>query len=167
MNVDEQRPFGPVIEYPHEGALISEHPINLMASGNYNKVPVMMGFTNREGMLMEIGIKRIYGKMKMFTDFEKKIPYFYKLKRGTELSKRVAAMIKEAYYGDEEPSLDKMDQYYLVSSALRKCNVGCRSCKDNFISVRDGRPFPQRNLRRTKPNGVNDERTHLLVQDVP
>lgn len=115
MHPDIIRPFGPVVETPHEGAFLTEHPVDVMLSGNFTKVPAMMGFATREGMLSEIGIRRLYGEMKMFKSFEKKVPFFYNLKKGSELSLKVANMIKEFYYGKEEPTLDNLDKFYIVS----------------------------------------------------
>lgn len=114
MTPDTRRPFGPTIEKPNKDAFLTEHPVDIMLSGNYNKVPIMLGFTSREGMLMEIGIKREYGYMKMFTNFEHKVPHHYNLKPGSDLSIKIAKMIKDAYYGNENPTTDNLDKFYLV-----------------------------------------------------
>lgn len=116
MTVDLIRPFGFVIEtVSDEPAFLSESPLKVMMEGRYNKIPMMIGFTSREGMLSEIGIKREHGVMKLFTDFEKKVPFFYNLEKGTEMSLKVAKMIKEYYFGHENPSLDNLDKFYLVN----------------------------------------------------
>nr|XP_023019166.1 juvenile hormone esterase-like [Leptinotarsa decemlineata] len=47
--------IGPVIENPNETEFISEPTIDLLTSGKYNKVPIMMGYCSNEGLLVEIG----------------------------------------------------------------------------------------------------------------
>ncbi|KAK9875464.1 hypothetical protein WA026_007858 [Henosepilachna vigintioctopunctata] len=43
-----QRFFGPVVEKPSKDAFISEEPEHLLKSGNYNKVPIIIGTTSNE-----------------------------------------------------------------------------------------------------------------------
>ncbi|CAH1110140.1 unnamed protein product [Psylliodes chrysocephalus] len=45
--------IGPIIEKPNETAIITSHPAELIASGQYNKVPILMGYCDREGLLVE------------------------------------------------------------------------------------------------------------------
>ncbi|CAH1162921.1 unnamed protein product [Phaedon cochleariae] len=53
------RPFGPVIEYPNDTAFMTRHPIDTLASGEYNKVPMLFGYNLTEGMFTEYN-KRIF-----------------------------------------------------------------------------------------------------------
>lgn len=84
-----------------------------MLSGNYNKVPLLIGYCNREGMLTEI-FNKLTGKQPVHDDFESSIPYIMNLKRGSPESKQLAQKIKDFYYGDEEPSLDTIGIFYDV-----------------------------------------------------
>lgn len=109
------RPHGPVVEKPStEPGFLLEEPIDIITSGKYNAVPLLIGYNNKEGMLLEMIIKR-KGPMTVITDFEESIPYTLKLAPGSDDSKKIARLIKEFYYGNEEPSLDNIDKYDDVS----------------------------------------------------
>jgi len=45
--------YGPVIEKPNPTAIITQHPIDIIQSGKYNMVPIIMGFNSNEGLLLE------------------------------------------------------------------------------------------------------------------
>ncbi|KAF2892582.1 hypothetical protein ILUMI_13585 [Ignelater luminosus] len=113
----EIRPFGPVVEAStKEPTFLSEEPIDLISSGRFNQVPLMIGYTSREGMLSEIITKNRYGEVRLITDFERAVPYMLNMPKGSEMSKKVAERIKRYFYGDSEPSLDNIDQYYLLQT---------------------------------------------------
>lgn len=101
-----------MIERKSEEAFIFEDPLDIIKSGNYNQVPIMVGFTTREGMLGEILQKP--RPFKPITDFEVSVPYFLNLQQGSETSKLVAEKIKEFYYEAETPSTENKQPYYLV-----------------------------------------------------
>lgn len=100
----KQRLIGPVIEkkIPNQEAILTDDPFNIMSSGKYNKVPIMIGYTSLEGMFfMSIPFKRSdYCNI----DFEDIIPYFMQLERGSGKSLNVARKLKEFYYGNKNVS---------------------------------------------------------------
>ncbi|XP_044265430.1 juvenile hormone esterase-like [Tribolium madens] len=104
-------PFAPVIEKASQNAFIAEEPLKIIKSGNYNQVPLIFGFTTREGMLIEQMIKP--RKPTMPRDFEAAIPYTLEDERGSETSKQIAKKIKDFYYG-EPNSEDKLDNFYII-----------------------------------------------------
>ncbi|RZC37636.1 COesterase and/or Abhydrolase 3 domain containing protein, partial [Asbolus verrucosus] len=104
------RPFAPVIERKSNEAFLCENPLDIMKSGRYNHVPIIIGFTNREGMLSEILQKS--KPFKPMTNFELAVPSFLKLQPGSDISKYVAQQIKEFYYGNKEPSVEDKDTFY-------------------------------------------------------
>nr|CAH64510.1 putative esterase [Tribolium castaneum] len=108
------RPHGPVIEKKPEGAFLCEDPVDLLESGRYNHVPIMIGYTTREGILSEV-LQRPK-PFKPITDFELAVPSFLKLQRGSDISKLVAKNIKEFYYGNEEPTDKNKDKFYLLET---------------------------------------------------
>ncbi|NP_001034534.1 putative esterase [Tribolium castaneum] len=108
------RPHGPVIEKKPEGAFLCEDPVDLLESGRYNHVPIMIGYTTREGILSEV-LQRPK-PFKPITDFELAVPNFLKLQRGSDISKLVAKNIKEFYYGNEEPTDKNKDKFYLLET---------------------------------------------------
>jgi carboxylesterase type B len=110
------RPFGPVIERRSHDAFLSEYPLDIIRSGRYNHVPIMIGYTNREGILSEILQKP--KPFRPLTDFELAVPNFLKLQRRSDMSKLIARRIKEFYYGNEEPSADNKDKFYLVNNLV-------------------------------------------------
>lgn len=113
MRVDIQRPLGPVVEKisPYEPAFLSENPIDIILQGRYNKVPFLLGYTSREGMLIEITVPK---EQQLVTNFEESIPFYLRIPKGSPLSLKTAEKIKQFYYGDKEPTLDDMDTLYKV-----------------------------------------------------
>lgn len=75
----------------------------------------MIGFTTREGMLGEVIMKDRYGEFKVITEFEEAIPYFLNIPKNSDMFKKTAQRIKRFYFGDEEPTLENVDRYYVVS----------------------------------------------------
>lgn len=115
--MNKERARGPVIEDPNsEQVFLSEDPVELLRSGKYTKVPLMIGYTTREGILGEITMKEKYGEFRVTTNFEEAIPYFLNLPKGSGIQKKIAQRIKKFYYGKETPSLKNVDRYYIVSS---------------------------------------------------
>lgn len=113
--MSDLRSIGPVVEHPgNESSLILAPLAEIMLSGNFNAVPILFGYCNREGMFSEL-VQKLKGKQPIHEDFEKTVPRELNLKYGSDASKNVARRIKEFYYGDEEPSLNCVDNYYLVS----------------------------------------------------
>ncbi|RZC40939.1 esterase [Asbolus verrucosus] len=109
------RPVGPVIEktYNRNKAFLTEEPIKIILSGNYNKVPLIIGYTSREGMLLEV-IQEDKSNLQVTTNFEDAIPHSYNIKRGSVISKHVADKIKEFYYGSEEPTNKDMEKFHIL-----------------------------------------------------
>jgi carboxylesterase type B len=101
-------PFGPVIEKQSPGAFITEEPLKIIKAGRYNKVPIVFGYTSREGMIFAPMMKP-----EMPKDFESLIPCMLELERGSDSSKNIANKIKQFYYG-KPGSEDQLDNFYLI-----------------------------------------------------
>lgn len=119
--VDSLRIFGAVIEKqsPFEPSFLYDEPINIITSGNFNKVPIMMGYTSREGLLSEIIDKRNRPDPDIRDyniNFEKSVPHTIQLPKGSPMSKEIARRIKEFYYGNEEPGPKNLDNYYKLET---------------------------------------------------
>lgn len=56
-NYDPFTPFGVVVEPALPGAFISADPLDSLQSGNFSKVPVIIGITEDEGILLHSGCK--------------------------------------------------------------------------------------------------------------
>lgn len=113
MRVDLRRPLGPVIEKisPDEPAFLAEDPIDIILEGRYHKVPFLLGYLSREGMLIELVTPK---DRQLVTDFQEAIPFNLRIPKGTVLSLETAEKIKQYYYGDKQPSLDEIDTLYKV-----------------------------------------------------
>lgn len=110
------RPHGPVIEIPspNEEAFITQDPMDIILSGNYNKVPFITGFNTREGMLFMVMADKIKNPNLYNIDFERMIPYRLKLEKGSDSSLKLANQIKEFYFGDKEACEATVDNNYVV-----------------------------------------------------
>ncbi|KAB0798727.1 hypothetical protein PPYR_06607 [Photinus pyralis] len=108
------RPFGAVVEqYINSDTFLAKDPLDIIKSGEYYQVPLMMGFTSREGYFV---IKKYDYLSQITGDFEDEIPFSFNTVKGSDLSKTVAKKIKRFFYGDEEPSDENTDAFYLLQS---------------------------------------------------
>ncbi|KAK5647706.1 hypothetical protein RI129_002598 [Pyrocoelia pectoralis] len=112
------RPFGPVIESPAlNSSFLAEDPLKILASGNYNHVPIITGYTSREGIFTNFFNKVFecpnHGDP-IVTDFEEEIPNTFDIRRGSTFSKEFARKIKAYYFGNEESSETSRNQFYLL-----------------------------------------------------
>lgn len=82
----------------NEQSLICKAPIDVINSGKYNQVPLMLGYTSNEAVLLE-SMER-FGLAFVIQDYEECVPLDLKLEKGSEASKRVANKIKKFYIGD-------------------------------------------------------------------
>lgn len=112
-----KRPYGPATEKPSINAFLPQDPKIIMQAGTYNKVPLLIGYCNAEGML-GIFMEERKGEMPIHKDFEKFVPHDFGLERGSEESKRIAQKIKDFYYKDKEPSPKTLANYIEVSEAI-------------------------------------------------
>lgn len=97
------------MEIPSREAFITEEPIDIIKSGNYNKVPLIFGYTTGEGMLIAMMTpNNIISSMPK--DFESLIPYWLRAEPGTPQSKLIAEKIKNFYYN--KPGSENDDQVF-------------------------------------------------------
>lgn len=113
-----QRAHGPVIEkkVANEEAFLTEQPVDILSSGNYQKVPFMSGYTSREGMLVVISenrAKTLHKSLQSF-DFETMVPFKLNHKPGSANSKKIADAIRKFYFGNEQLSEKTIDNFYMV-----------------------------------------------------
>ncbi|KAK5647704.1 hypothetical protein RI129_002596 [Pyrocoelia pectoralis] len=114
-----ERPFCPVVESAASNmSFLAEDPLKILASGNYNHVPVITGYTSREGIFANFFNKILFecpnhGEP-IVTDFEDEIPNTFNVTRGSTLSKEIARKIKAYYFGNEESSEANRNQFYLL-----------------------------------------------------
>lgn len=108
--------MGPVIEKENPTAFITEDPRVLLKSGKHSQVPLMMGFTSREGMLAEMGSKLNIEKKNSDNDLAIHVPYMLNLEK--DEVEKLSANLKEYYYNNEEITDENKDYLYVVSTNL-------------------------------------------------
>lgn len=90
----------PVVEKQKFPApFLSDEPINIIRSGCYSKVPMIIGYAAREGIYWDLQNLQITGKHKIITDFTKVIPNNVNCDKNSLLSKTIATKIKDFYFG--------------------------------------------------------------------
>nr|XP_023011775.1 esterase B1-like [Leptinotarsa decemlineata]XP_023011783.1 esterase B1-like [Leptinotarsa decemlineata]XP_023011790.1 esterase B1-like [Leptinotarsa decemlineata]XP_023011794.1 esterase B1-like [Leptinotarsa decemlineata] len=112
MSVDfkasTHRHFGAVIEYPNSSAFLTKHPLEIIQSGVYNKVPMMIGYNTREAMLMlgEGPVKEV--------NPEDQIPWQMGLEKGSKAWETVCDKIRDFYLKGK----NKSDPFLPATDAL-------------------------------------------------
>ncbi|XP_065167917.1 juvenile hormone esterase-like [Atheta coriaria] len=98
------RPFCPVIEKHDktEELFLPDYPINLLKAGKYNKVPIIIGATSGEGLI----IKAL--ELRLKTNFTPKndadfVPHNFRLQENPDKCAQIGQQIREFYYGDQDP----------------------------------------------------------------
>nr|XP_022906488.1 esterase B1-like [Onthophagus taurus] len=116
IRADDFRPLGPIIEKisPYEEAFLSEPPLDLILQGRYNQVPIMMGYTSREGMLIDLIIPD--EDKKIIQDFEDTVPVWLGLEKKSPISIATGQKIKQFYFGDKGQSLQDKDPWYMLNT---------------------------------------------------
>lgn len=110
-----QRPFVPVVEYPHEGAFLSENPEEIMKSGKYHQVPCIIGYTSMEGLLYEL-LRRTRSDADLPENLERDIPYDLNITQKSEKAKEIAEKMQKFYYEDRDLSEKNINDRYVMIS---------------------------------------------------
>lgn len=100
---------------PH---VLTQEPLEMIRSGNYTKIPLLMGYNNLEGMLAEVN----HGE-NLTVNFEWQVPYALNLEEDSESYKEVARRIRHFYYGIAEPTKENLNIYFMVSRACGNLNL--------------------------------------------
>ncbi|XP_018575290.1 juvenile hormone esterase-like [Anoplophora glabripennis] len=108
--------FAPIIEKPSNTAFITENPIDIIKSGNYNQVPLMFGYTTREGMFLAalplLAASKGLPFKKNPPNLEDAIPWRIGLESGSDISKQVCEKLKKTYF--QGPDL--VDNTYVMTT---------------------------------------------------
>ncbi|XP_060536974.1 uncharacterized protein LOC132708568 [Cylas formicarius] len=94
LEMRARRPFSPVIEKSSPTAFLSKHPLEVLKSGEFNQVPMIVGCTSEEGW-------RFDTFKQSQSCIEQGIPWYFHLKPGTEEYERVNKSFKAFYDGYE------------------------------------------------------------------
>ncbi|PNF42154.1 hypothetical protein B7P43_G10289 [Cryptotermes secundus] len=105
--------FVPVIEKGNhkDEAFLREKPTDIIKSGKFNKVPLIIGGTSREGLLiMRDLMEHSSWYHSLSADLEPLISVNLKIPKGTEETKEISHKIKEFYFGDKPVSKETWPQ---------------------------------------------------------
>lgn len=112
----------PVVEtQKNEPAFLPDTPINILRSGNYNHVPIIIGYNSLEGMVFDIFNIKYTGQSLLISDFSAFIPNDINCKRSSPYSETISKKIQEFYYSHthDDPNLwDKMPIFNLVTDTF-------------------------------------------------
>lgn len=103
MILGEQRPYGPIVEKPNKTAFITKHPFELITSGNYNHVPLLIGYTSHEGLLMEI-VRKLFPGLDNLWTYRATIPWI--LNATDEVKDEIETLMSN-YYGNVDDKRTK------------------------------------------------------------
>nr|ADD97142.1 carboxylesterase [Helicoverpa armigera] len=91
-----------------EQSFLDDSPYNIIKSGNYRKVPILIGTSNMEGLLEKNKFKR--WEMAMNENFSEFLPGDLQFDN-TEEKKETAKKVKELYFGEQPVSEDTILSY--------------------------------------------------------
>ncbi|CAH0550117.1 unnamed protein product [Brassicogethes aeneus] len=116
LNPDQQRPYCPIIEHPSDEAFLSEDPVEIIKSGRYNKVPFMIGYTSKEGILYALFGKIIPNKLPK--NLEHEVPFDLNINGDADKEKIVKKKIRKFYFNNKELTGDTIDEFFHLKGDL-------------------------------------------------
>lgn len=106
------RSYAPCIETPNESAFLTRNPIDIITSGDYNKVPMIIGYCSNEGLLFALLSKDLSYKpgnsKTLDIEYQYYVPQQMNLSEDSDLKKELCAKLKKMY------SNDRSNDKYLV-----------------------------------------------------
>ncbi|CAG9814134.1 unnamed protein product [Phaedon cochleariae] len=114
--------IGPTVEKPNGTELISERPIDHIKSGNYNQVPMMIGYCSNEGLLAATGDEMFhvpYSKGEEH-NLDLFIPWFMEIQKESTESELVCRRIADVYLKEENISNKFLltSDFYFISGII-------------------------------------------------
>ncbi|XP_063890931.1 carboxylic ester hydrolase isoform X12 [Helicoverpa armigera] len=100
--------FGPCVERDTEGAFLTESPLTILKNGDFEKLPMLYGFANMEG-LFRIDMFNVW-KDKMNSKFAEFLPADLKFETDGA-REEVIELIKKFYFGGQPVSNDNILRY--------------------------------------------------------
>lgn len=90
----DRRPYGPVIEKPNSTAFLTENPLDLLASGRYNQVPMIQGVVSNEGMLFDSP----HSEQPSSVSGENGVLWYWDLESNTEKAEKITKLVDDFYF---------------------------------------------------------------------
>ncbi|KAK5645314.1 hypothetical protein RI129_006614 [Pyrocoelia pectoralis] len=152
------RPFGAVVEkYTNADTFLFKDPLDVITMREYHNVPIIVGYTSREGYF----VRYKYKKKQIDGDFEEEIPFSLNVEKGSEKSKNIAMKIKQFFYGDQEPSTENSNAFYL----LQTDNMFVRSIYNTARYHSRSSKFPVYLYRVSIESRLNLTKRHYQITD--
>lgn len=148
-----KRPFVPVVEKPNSTAFITKNPFDLLTSGDYNHVPLFIGYTSHEGLLLAF-MKKQAPNIDSIYSYELAIPWF--METTDEQREKVTEIMSNFYSKQKEPDskyMLLMDSIFLsgtVASIVQHLKTSRHPIYVYRASVEGKRNFLK------EPNGLHD-----------
>nr|XP_023018918.1 juvenile hormone esterase-like [Leptinotarsa decemlineata] len=153
---------GPVIEEPNPTAFLTKDPMEVIISGEYNKVPMIWGYTSNEGIIFKVFQKMAKegkaGKMDEQPKLEDIVPPNMKLERGCPTSQEICKKIADFYFQGENAKnqLLLLSDYYFVIGILSSVINHARTCH-----------YPIFLYRMSCETNLNIAKKLFKMQDIP
>lgn len=112
------------MEAPNSDAFLTTTPLDVISSGSYQKVPFMVGYASKEGLLAAVMSDPDKNPNFYKVNFDNMVPHMLNLERGSEEFQSVARKMKEFYFGNDEPSEQTLERNLLVY----KYNLYIKQC---------------------------------------
>ncbi|ENN79424.1 hypothetical protein YQE_04068, partial [Dendroctonus ponderosae] len=106
----EMRPISPVLEAPGKTAFLTEDPRDIIKNGTYNQVPIVLGYTDKEGYLLDF-MRALVKEEPKPLELEKELPFELNLKPDSDELKNVVALIGKFY------SENQYDDYDIITDS--------------------------------------------------
>lgn len=100
MTDNKLQTFAPCVEEPNETAFLTRSPIDIITSGDFNKVPMIIGYNSNEGLII------LLEKLNPAAPKDPKIPYEHfvplqmNLPADCEERQKICEKLKAAYSND-------------------------------------------------------------------
>ncbi|CAG9814179.1 unnamed protein product [Phaedon cochleariae] len=126
--------IGPQVETPNGTEVISERPIDLLKSGKYQQVPLMIGYNSKEGLLAVNSDGMFHTP---YQDEEKHnldlfIPWFMDIPKGCSESKQICDKFANVYLNGENVH-DKYllpSDFYFIAGIIASAMQHAKSSKN-------------------------------------
>lgn len=107
------RPFAPVVEkFSRLPKFLHDEPINIIRSGRYNHVPLVIGYTNLESLHE---VMRLYNYQDVIEpNFDILIPCDLNIEKGTPEWDNLVKRLQKFYFDKEGCSKSVLEKYALV-----------------------------------------------------
>ncbi|KAJ8733890.1 hypothetical protein PYW07_014441 [Mythimna separata] len=129
--------FSPCVERDiGQERVLSDAPLNILKEGDYTEIPLMYGFTNKDGVTTLHSFPSWNQRMnEKFSDFLPAELYF----ENDDIKEEVAQKVKQHYFGNEDVSWNNIEKYlqYMTDvlfgvSMLRSLSTRVRARNDTI-----------------------------------